>query len=114
MDLLRLTGTVDVTSAFNSTQRTRSITDSACVPEMLFTVSARRLPWRRPHLSDSSQLVSLGFLGLVVLPGAQFVLGHLAVFVLVLAVEHVLDDGVGVDPWAETTFPLFNLELDEG
>lgn len=115
VDLLRSTVTVDVTSAFNSTRQSELAPSSAaCVPEMLFTVSARRSPWRRPYLSDSSQLVSLGFLGLVVLSGAQFVLGDLAVFILVLVVEHVPDDAVGVDPWTKTTFPLFNLELDEG
>lgn len=114
-------GTVDVTWSFNSTQQSElapSPTDSACVPEMLFTVSARRSPRRsprrRPHLSDRSQLVSLGSLGLAVLSGAQFVLGDLAVFILVLVVEHVPDDAVGVDPRTETTFALFDLELDEG
>lgn len=113
--LLRLTATVDVTSALNNpAKRTRSVIHSARVPEMLFTVSARRSPWRRPHLRHSSQLVSLGLLGLLLLSGAQLVLGDLAVLVLVLVVEHVLDDAVGVDPRTEATFPLFDLELDEG
>lgn len=47
------------------------------------------------------------------LSGPQLVLGHPAVSILVLVVEHVPDDTVGVDPWTETTFPLLHLKLDE-